>query len=206
MPTSLHGADNGDGSLCLVETRQREPSPLSAFVTPLSAPCKLVGNLPYYITTPIIAKLFEPGADGIRPAPPSLSVLMVQKEVAERLLSPPGKKAYGAISVLIQYYTEASLLFTVSREAFFPKPGVDSAVIRLRPRDLSGDDPAVAARMFRLVRAGFDMRRKTLRNSLSRAGFSDEAMQAAYAAAGIDPGLRAETLSAREFYTLASYL
>jgi len=171
-----------------------------------SAPCKLVGNLPYYITTPIIAKLFEPGADGIRPAPPSLSVLMVQKEVAERLLSTPGRKAYGAISVLVQYYAEAALLFNVSREVFTPKPGVDSAVISLRPRDLSDDDPATAARMFRLVRAGFDMRRKTLRNSFARAGFSEEAMSAAYAAAGIDPGRRAETLSPREFYTLASYL
>ena len=219
-------------------------------------PFKIAGNLPYNITTPIIAKLYEqprpgsggsadgaqakpdasasggqprPGsgvsADGAQakpdasasggqpkhsaaheaPCPPGLAVLMVQKEVAERLVSPPGKKAYGAISVLVQYYTGAEILFPVSREVFVPKPGVDSAVIRLRPRDLSGDSPAVAARMFRLVRAGFDMRRKTLRNSLARAGYTEEALLAALEASGIDPGRRAETLSPREFYTLAGH-
>ena len=167
---------------------------------------KLVGNLPYYITTPIIAGLFEPGAEGVRPEPPELAVFMVQKEVAERLLSPPGRKAYGAISVLVQYYAEAELLFTVSHEVFTPRPKVDSAVIRLRPRDLKADDPKTAAKMFRLVRAGFDMRRKTLRNSLASAGIPAEKLAAAHEQADIDPGRRAETLSPRDFYTLASYL
>ena len=167
---------------------------------------KLVGNLPYYITSPIVAKLFEPGPDGTRPVPPELSVLMIQKEVAERFLSQPGKKTYGAISVLIQYYSEAEYLFDVSREIFVPKPGVDSAVIRLKPRDLSGDDPAVATKMFRLVRAGFDMRRKTLRNSLMSSGFPEKTLLGALEAAGIDPIRRAETLSARDFYTVASFL
>ena len=174
------------------------------FVSP--QPYKLVGNLPYYITTPIVAKLFEPGPDGFRPRPPSLSVLMIQKEVAERLVSLTGKKTYGAISVLVQYYAEAEILFNVSREVFVPKPGVDSTVIRLKPRDVSEDDTAVTARMFRLVRSGFDMRRKTLKNSLSRAGFSEEKLLAALAKADIDPTRRAETLSPRDFYTLASYL
>ena len=196
-------------------------------------PFKVVGNLPYSITTPIIAKLYERSGAGVVvptggartgsgdstggartgsgampevPGPPDLAVLMVQKEVAERLVSPPGKKAYGAISVLVQYNTEAEILFPVSREVFVPKPGVDSAVLRLRPRDLSADDPAVAARMFRLVRAGFDMRRKTLRNSLARSGFPEAALLAALEAAGVDPGRRAETLSPREFYALAAAL
>jgi len=169
-------------------------------------PYKLVGNLPYYITTPIVAKLFEPGPNGKLPTPPMLSVLMMQKEVAERLISPPGKKAYGAISVLVQYYANIELLANVSREVFVPKPGVDSAVIRLRPKDVSGDDPEVCARMFRLVRAGFDMRRKTLRNSLARTGFSEPALLAALESAGIDPGCRAETLSPRDFYAIASFL
>jgi len=168
--------------------------------------CKLVGNLPYYITTPIIAGMFEPGADGARPVPPELAVFMVQKEVAERLMSPPGKKAYGAISVLVQYYSEIELLHTVSRDVFTPRPTVDSAVIRLRPRDLSGDDPETAARMFRLVRAGFDMRRKTLKNSLAASGFPRDALAAALDLAGIDPVRRAETLSPRDFYTVAGYL
>ena len=169
-------------------------------------PYKLVGNLPYYITSPIVAKLFETGSDGSRPVPPELAVLMIQKEVAERFLSQPGKKTYGAISILIQYYSEAEYLFDVSREIFVPKPGVDSAVIRLKPRDLSDDDPAIAARMFRLVRAGFDMRRKTLRNSLRRSGFPEKDLLEALESAGIDPVRRAETLSARDFYTVASYL
>ena len=167
---------------------------------------KVIGNLPYCATTPIIAKLFEPGIDSIRPTPPALAVLMMQKEVAERLVSPPGKKAYGAISVLVQYYTEAELLFGVSREVFVPKPGVDSAVVRLRPKDLTGDDPETAALMFRLVRAGFDMRRKTLRNSLSATGFPEAKLLAALEATGIDPIRRAETLSPRDFYRLASAL
>ena len=167
---------------------------------------KIIGNLPYYITTPIIASLFEPGADGNRPTAPALAVFMVQKEVAERLVSMPGKKTYGAISVLVQYYAETEMLFTVSREVFTPRPNVDSAVIRMRPRDLSGDDARTAAKMFRLVRAGFDMRRKTLRNSLAGAGFPEEALSEALERANIDPGRRAETLSSRDFYTLASFL
>jgi dimethyladenosine transferase len=177
-----------------------------------NTPYKLVGNLPYYITTPIIAKIFEPervkeGVEiGARPVPPTLAVFMMQKEVAERLISPPGKKTYGAISVLVQYYTEAEMLFTVSREVFIPKPGVDSAVIRLKPRDLSGDDPVVTEKMFRLVRSGFNKRRKTLRNSLSDSGFSEEALLNALEKAGIDPIRRAETLSPRDFYTVASFL
>ena len=162
---------------------------------------KIVGNLPYYITTPIIASLYETGAQ-----PPELAVFMTQKEVAERLMSPPGKKAYGAISVLVQYYAEVELLSIVSREVFTPRPNVDSAIIRLRPRDLSEDDPETADRMFKLVRAGFDMRRKTLKNSLAPSGFPAEALAAALEKACVDPGRRAETLSHREFYTLASFL
>jgi len=160
---------------------------------------KLVGNLPYYIITPVIAGMFEGTL-------PELAVFMVQKEVAERLLSPPGKKTYGSISVLVQYYAEIEMLSPVSKEVFTPKPNVDSAIIRLRPRDLSGDDPDTAARMFRLVRAGFDMRRKTLRNSLAASGFPADELAAALESAGIDPVRRAETLSPRDFYTLATFL
>jgi len=160
---------------------------------------KLVGNLPYYITTPVISGMFEGDL-------PELAVFMVQKEVAERLLSPPGKKTYGSISVLVQYYAEVEMLSVVSREVFTPKPNVDSAIIKLKPRDLSNDDADTAARMFRLVRAGFDMRRKTLRNSLAASGFPPEELAAALESAGIDPVRRAETLSPRDFYTLASFL
>ena len=167
---------------------------------------KIIGNLPYYITTPIIASLYEPGPDGVSPMPPRLAVFMIQKEVAERLISPPGKKTYGAISVLVQYYSDIELLFGVSREVFVPKPGVESAVIRLRPKDISKDDPGTAERMFRLVRAGFDMRRKTLRNSLAGAGYPEAELLEALSKAGIDPGRRAETLSPRDFYNIASFI
>ena len=173
---------------------------------------KVVGNLPYYITTPIIAKLFEKDGGGAPPpvtlpaSPPALAVLMVQKEVADRLLSPPGKKTYGAISVLVQYYAEAEPLFPVSREVFFPKPQVDSAVIRLTPRDISADESAITEHMFRLVRAGFDQRRKTLRNSLAAVGHPEPILLVALEKAGIDPIRRAETLSPRDFYALASHL
>lgn len=166
-----------------------------------AAPAKIAGNLPYYITTPIIAKLLEQNRGNI-----TLSVLMMQKEVAGRLLSPPGNKTYGAISVLVQYYTEPENLFDVSKEVFYPKPKVDSSVIRLRPKDLSADNQKTAALMFRLVRAGFDMRRKTLRNSLASAGFPEQDLLSALAAAGIDPSRRAETLSPRDFYALAASL
>ena len=174
---------------------------------------KIIGNLPYYITTPIIAKLYEPSTQGDgktllkkAPSPPELAVFMMQKEVAERLLSPPGNKTYGAISVLVQYYSDIEFLFSVSREVFVPKPKVDSAVVRLRPKDVTGNDPAATERMFRLVRAGFNMRRKKLRNSLRQSGFSDEGLTMALDKAGIDPGCRAETLSPQDFYNVASFL
>jgi len=174
---------------------------------------KIIGNLPYYITTPIIAKLYEPATQGDgktlrkkEPSPPELAVFMMQKEVAERLLSTPGKKSYGAISVFVQYYAEIEFLFGVSREVFVPKPKVDSAVVRLRPKDLTGNDPAATERMFRLVRSGFNMRRKKLRNSLKQSGFSDEELTAALDKAGVDPGCRAETLSPQDFYNIASFL
>ena len=201
--TIVHGdflkQDNRDGSYCPASEQDNKNRPYC----PVN---KLVGNLPYYITTPIIASLFEPDKEGVRPEPPELAVFMIQKEVAERLMSPPGKKAYGAISVLVQYYAEVELLSTVSRDVFTPRPNVDSAIIRLRPRDLSSDDPETAARMFKLVRAGFDMRRKTLRNSLAASGYSAEDLAAALEQTGIDHGRRAETLSPRDFYTLASFL
>jgi 16S rRNA (adenine1518-N6/adenine1519-N6)-dimethyltransferase len=165
----------------------------------------LVGNLPYYITTPLVARAIE--------LLPVRAVFMMQREVAERLLSAPGKKAYGAITILVQHHCEVSLVMNVSREVFAPKPGVDSAVVCLTPK--RGPDgsvqrpeiwPETEVLMFRIVRAGFDMRRKTLRNSLARLGYPEEVLLAALAEAGIDPVRRAETLSPEEFYLLAQCL
>jgi 16S rRNA (adenine1518-N6/adenine1519-N6)-dimethyltransferase len=166
----------------------------------------LVGNLPYYITTPIVARAIELG--------PVRSVFMMQREVAERLLSAPGKKTYGAITILVQHHCEAELVMNVSREVFAPKPGVDSAVICLTPkrgthtapRTSAEIQPETEALMFRLVRAGFDMRRKTLRNSLARTGYAEALLLSALKEAGIDPVRRAETLSPEDFYLLAQCL
>jgi 16S rRNA (adenine1518-N6/adenine1519-N6)-dimethyltransferase len=164
----------------------------------------LVGNLPYYITTPLVARAIE--LDPVR------CVFMMQREVAERLLSAPGKKTYGAITVLVQHHCKAELVMHVSREVFAPKPGVDSSVVCLTPKrgpdgaPRSAIDPETEALMFRLVRAGFDMRRKTLRNSLARTGYPEAILLAALEEAGIDPIRRAETLSPEEFYLLAQYL
>ncbi|MDR0874957.1 MAG: 16S rRNA (adenine(1518)-N(6)/adenine(1519)-N(6))-dimethyltransferase RsmA [Clostridiales Family XIII bacterium] len=158
----------------------------------------LVGNLPYYITTPIVARAIE--------LSPVRCVFMMQREVAERLLSDPGKKTYGAITILVQHHCEAELVMNVSREVFAPRPGVDSSVVCLTPKRGRSVQPETEALMFRLVRAGFDMRRKTLRNSLARAGYPEATLLAALAEAGIDPIRRAETLSPKDFYLLAQCL
>ncbi|GHU63679.1 ribosomal RNA small subunit methyltransferase A [Clostridia bacterium] len=158
----------------------------------------LVGNLPYYITTPLVARAIE--------LAPIRSVFMMQREVAERLLSAPGKKTYGAITVLVRYHCVAELVINVSREVFAPKPGVDSSVVCLTPKRTTKIQPETEALMFRLVRAGFDMRRKTLRNSLARIGYPEATLLAAMEEAGIDPVRRAETLSPEEFYLLAQCL
>lgn len=161
----------------------------------------LVGNLPYYITTPILARAVE--------LAPLRAVFMMQREVADRLLSPPGKKTYGAITVLVRHHCEAELVMNVGRDVFSPKPGVDSAVVCLTPKQRADDfipDPKTEALMFRLVRAGFDMRRKTLRNSLMRTGYAEADLLAALDEAGIDKTRRAETLSPEDFYLLAQCL
>ena len=164
----------------------------------------LVGNLPYYITSPLIVRAIE--------LKPTRCVFMMQREVADRLLSPPGKKTYGSITVLVQHHCEVELVMNVSREVFAPKPGVDSAVLCLTPKtNTDGSpradvEPDIETLMFRLVRAGFDMRRKTLRNSLARVGFSEDILLAALAEVDIDPIRRAETLSPEDFYRLAQQL
>lgn len=161
----------------------------------------LVGNLPYYITTPLVIRAIE--------LKPVRCVFMMQREVAERLLSIHGKKTYGAITVFVQHHCDVEFVMNVSREVFAPKPGVDSAVICLTPKrsedgsPRTDTDPEIEDLMFRLVRAGFDMRRKTLRNSLSRLGYPEDILLSAMAEADIDPIRRAETLSPADFYRLA---
>lgn len=161
---------------------------------------KVVANLPYYISTPIIQKLIVRREKFI-----SLT-LMLQKEVAERIAAPPGGKDYGYLSVLVQYYAVPRMEFKVPPGAFTPSPRVDSIVITLILRDR----PAVKVRdeafFFRVIRAAFSQRRKTLRNSLKQLGAVKEKMDAVLSVTGIDLARRAETLTVEEFGKLADHL
>lgn len=157
-------------------------------------------NLPYYITSPLIMALLES-----RLPIDSLTV-MVQREAADRLCAAVGTRAAGAVTLAVAYYAEAEKLFDVSRGSFMPAPNVDSAVIRLTVRKT----PPVAVNdekmMFRLIRAGFGQRRKTVSNSLSAAVPDRERLRAALAAAGVSPTARAEELSLAQFAAIADAL
>lgn len=160
-------------------------------------PFKVVANLPYYITTPILMALLE------RKLPITRIVTMVQKEVAERMTASPGSKAYGALSVAVQYYTEPKIVLDVPPRSFIPEPEVDSVVISCTVRE----KPAVAvsdeALFFRIVRGAFGQRRKTLSNALRGAGLPKDSIDKALTEAGIDLKRRGETLSLTEFAAVA---
>jgi len=163
---------------------------------------KVVGNLPYHISSQVLIHLinYRKCIDG--------AALMFQKEVAERLLAKPGSKTYGKLSVLIQYCARIRPLAQVAASSFFPKPKVDSKVVDIafyaRVPFRAADEPF----FFRLVHAAFGKRRKTLKNALlsSNLGFEERRICLALELAGIDPRRRAETLSVREFVTLAGML
>lgn len=160
---------------------------------------KIIGNLPYYITTPILMKLLESNLNA-----ESITVMM-QKEVAERILAEPGGKEYGALSVAVQYRTIAETIIEVPRESFFPAPKVDSEVLKLTLRDEPAVKPIDEALFFRLVKAGFSQRRKTILNSLSTSGYPKEEIAACLEAVGIDNKRRAETLSLQDFCSISDY-
>ncbi|NLT47631.1 MAG: 16S rRNA (adenine(1518)-N(6)/adenine(1519)-N(6))-dimethyltransferase RsmA [Clostridiales bacterium] len=163
---------------------------------------KLIGNLPYYITSPIIMKVLEEGqgAQGIQ----SLTIMM-QKEVADRIRAVPGTKAYGALSVAVQYYCTVEVVATVSKEVFLPKPKVDSTVLNLSVRKEPPVKLLDPATFFAVVKAGFGQRRKTLLNSLTGLyGMDKQQILALLETAGIDPGRRAETLGLDEFAVMAN--
>jgi 16S rRNA (adenine1518-N6/adenine1519-N6)-dimethyltransferase len=157
---------------------------------------KVAANLPYYITTPIIFALLE------QDLPLERLVVMVQKEVAERIVAKPGSRVYGALSVAMQYYTEPNLAFMVPKTAFLPVPKVDSAVLvcKKRTTDPVDADPKT---FFKVVKAAFSVRRKMLSNSLKNMGLNGEQTKAWLTRAGIDGKRRAETLSLEEFAALA---
>lgn len=170
-------------------------------------PIKVVANLPYYITTPIIMYLLESelwsDIDSI--------TVMVQKEVADRLISRSGSKDYGAITVAVQYRCEAGIDIMVPPESFIPPPGVDSAVVTLKKRQqpLVALDPQKEEKFFRLVKAAFAMRRKTLVNALSHAGYAggDKAViEKALEDMGLDVKIRGEMLDIKQFAALSESL
>jgi 16S rRNA (adenine1518-N6/adenine1519-N6)-dimethyltransferase len=166
-------------------------------------PIKVVANLPYYITTPIIMGLFESHV------PIENITVMVQKEVADRMQVGPGTKEYGALSLAVQYYAEPYIVANVPPNCFMPRPKVGSAVIRLTRHA----EPPVQVKdeklMFQLIRASFNQRRKTLVNGISNASelsFSKEQITKALEQMGKPATVRGETFGLEEFATLANYL
>ena len=166
-------------------------------------PIKVVANLPYYITTPIIMGLFESHV------PLANVTVMVQKEVAERMRAKPGTKDYGALSLAVQYYAEPYLAANVPPNCFIPRPNVGSAVVRLTCLARPPVEVADERLMFRLIRASFNQRRKTLQNGLANSGeldFSKEEIGQAIQAVGLPPDIRGEKLGLAEFAALADAL
>lgn len=158
---------------------------------------KLIANLPYYITTPLIMHVLEDSEKV------SELVIMVQKEVGERLCAAPGSKAYGAVTVMVQYAATVARAFDVGRHAFVPAPEVDSTILHLIPYEKRPIQAQSDAGLRRVVKAAFSQRRKTLRNSLSSLGCDKALIRQALEAAGIEDSRRAETLSVAEFVALA---
>lgn len=158
---------------------------------------KLIANLPYYITTPLIMHVLE-GSEKV-----SELVIMVQKEVGERLCAAPGSKAYGAVTVMVQYAATVARAFDVGRHAFVPAPEVDSTILHLIPYEKRPIQAQSDAVLRRVVKAAFSQRRKTLRNSLSSLGCDKALIKQALEAASIEDSRRAETLSVAEFVALA---
>lgn len=164
---------------------------------------KIIGNLPYYITTPIIMKILENQGSN-EPYIDSITI-MLQKEVAERIQAMPGSKIYGALSVAVQYYCTVEMIASVPKEVFIPRPKVDSSVIRLSIRKETPVDLLSKEAFFAVVKAGFGQRRKTLLNAITGVyGCSKEETGAALEQANIDSIRRAETLDMKEFAALAN--
>ena len=164
-------------------------------------PIKVVANLPYYITTPIIMGLFESGV------PIDSITIMVQKEVADRMQTVPGSKDYGALSLAVQYYATAKVILNVSATCFMPRPNVDSAVIKLTRHKEPTVNVADEKLMFKIIRASFNQRRKTLVNGLKNSpelSFSKEQIVKAIEKIGKPETIRGEALTLEEFAELAN--
>lgn len=163
-------------------------------------PVKVVANLPYYVTTPIIAKLIEEGLNL-----ESITV-MVQKEVADRMASKPGSKVYGSLSVFVNFYSDPKVIVKVPKTVFMPQPKIDSSVIKLTlKKELPDID---REKFFKVVKAAFSKRRKTIINCLSSYGFDidKETIRQALESLNINPEERAENLSVEEFMNISKIL
>ncbi len=165
-------------------------------------PIKVVANLPYYITTPIVMGLLE------KNLPIDSITVMVQKEVAERMQAAPGTKDYGALSMAVQFYSEAYIAANVPPNCFMPRPNVGSCVIRLTKRNEAPVRVKSPELMFKLIRAAFNQRRKTLQNGLansSELSFSKELIGRGIEETGLSPNVRGEALGLKEFAALADW-
>lgn len=161
-------------------------------------PFKVVANLPYYITTPIIMSLLE------SKLPIERLVVMVQKEVALRMVAKPGTKDYGALSAAVQYYTEPDIVLDVPPKSFLPAPAVTSSVIRCVLRDKPPVDVIDEKLFFRVVKAGFAQRRKTFSNTMKTTGLTRDRIEELLAKANIDGQRRGETFTLQEFADVAN--
>ncbi len=166
-------------------------------------PIKVVANLPYYITTPIIMDLFE------RHLPLDNITVMVQKEVADRMQASPGSKDYGALSLAVQYYAKPYIAANVPPNCFMPRPNVGSAVINLTLHKVAPIEVRNEKLLFRMIRASFNQRRKTLMNGLNNSpelSFSKEEIGQALKTMGISENIRGEALTLKQFATLSNHL
>lgn len=166
-------------------------------------PIKVVANLPYYITTPIIMGLFESRV------PIDSITIMVQKEVADRMQEGPGSKEYGALSLAVQYYAKPEIVVNVPPSCFMPQPKVGSAVIRLTRHEQSPVEVEDEKLMFQVIRASFNQRRKTLANGLNNFGsfgLSKEEIQSCIEELGVPVNIRGEALSLEQFAELANII
>ncbi len=161
---------------------------------------KVVSNLPFYITTPIITRIVE------NRSLIDFSILTVQREVAERFTADAGSKRYGAITLFLNYYTKVGILFVIPKDAFRPQPEVDGAVISMTPRSGPPVELKDETLFFRVIRGAFQQRRKMLKNSLLSLGFGQNATERALRESDIDAALRPECLSMKDFARLSDSL